>query len=657
MSRPSFSDNPVLKVSRPVSACSRCRSAKVKCDGKLPACTACEKAGRENECSAANDQFARGKERSYVAALELRIERLQRRLEFAKSRKASISLHEAEAPPTVDPSRRDSLAAIRAAIHRKAARSRENSDINALVSDFGYLCINATTRDFEPSVTNMTFARLVLAASAENAMPEPKSTDLPPKQMAYDLVHYYMTNIYALYPAFPSTAIFALLEALYREDEHPARSSEYWLFWMVLAIASSAQSRSMDDDYYLKGVECVGRALPYADRALMPGYITQIQSLLLLTQYSMLDPAHLDAWYLVGFTCRAVIDLGFHQDPPQTQPLDKDKDTLEARRRTFYCVYALDRAISMVHARAFSFTDDSISVELPSASRTLLPSSGGGPLSGLPSDDPSLLLFKLRRLQSHWYQTLFKCDPAEPLPDANSFIWQQFLQMREWRDGLSASLPLGALGMFELELRYSYVYCLTPSERGPRLTTYDRVLIFEHAIAYMDRIYRIATADKNISFYTYHDALKVYFMGSQFVAVLRDAGDVLLSGSSVPMPPPIPGKAPPPRLPERLDRAAGGDNVDRSLYCLERVALTLKRYGERWDSAVGLMNSFDIISAGVIEQLKARRNARDTAASQVEQAHNQQSVPPHQGQQAPGQQEVRWVDVDVAKIIRNGGQI
>jgi len=80
---------PLLRVSRPVSACSRCRSAKVKvrhlsarpippplcnalmtlvgsllqCDGKLPACSACERAGKAHECTGGSDQFARGKER------------------------------------------------------------------------------------------------------------------------------------------------------------------------------------------------------------------------------------------------------------------------------------------------------------------------------------------------------------------------------------------------------------------------------------------------------------------------------------------------------------------------------------------------------------------------------------------------------------------
>ncbi len=76
--------------------------------------------------------------RSYVAALELRIEKLERRLEYARSRKASVALHDNEAPAQ-DVDRKDSLATIRAAIHRKAARIRENSDVNSLVSDSGFL--------------------------------------------------------------------------------------------------------------------------------------------------------------------------------------------------------------------------------------------------------------------------------------------------------------------------------------------------------------------------------------------------------------------------------------------------------------------------------------------------------------------------------------
>ncbi|KAK3317967.1 fungal-specific transcription factor domain-containing protein [Apodospora peruviana] len=689
MPRSSFSDNPLLRVSRPVSACSRCRTA--KCDGKLPACTACEKAGRENECSAANDQFARGKERSYVAALELRIEKLERRLAYARMRKDSVAMHdgEAAAPPVAEANRKDSLANIRAAIHRKAARRRENSDVNSLVSDFGYLSINATTRDFEPSVTNMTFARLVLAAATNDPLPEPINTKLPSQQAAYAIVQFYLTNIYPLYPAFTDTTLLALLDDIYKKDQRPVRSPEYWLFWMVLAIGSTAQSRSMQDDYYKHGVEFVSRALTHADRALRPGYITQIQSLALLTQYSMLDPAHFDSWHLIGFTCRAVIDLGFHQDPPPTHASAIDKAALEGRRRTFYCVYALDRAISMVHARAFSFTDDATGVALPSPGRPAAPIFSGGVITGPASTEASLHLFKLRRLQSYWYQTLFQCDPTDPLPDPGSFIWKMCFDMREWSENLPDALPVAIRDMFDLELRYSYVYCVAPSARALHMTDYGRLLIFEHAIAYINRICDVAHTPVNAAFYTYHDALRVYFMGSQFVAVLRDAADVLLSGSSIPMPLSLAGNAPPPPLPERFDRATSGDNLDRSLRLLEKVSLTLKKYGERWEDALSLMRSFEMMSAEVMADLKARRELRQIRQAEQQQQQQQHQLQPQgmqnpnlqqqqqqhqlqpQGMQNPNlqqqqrrplpqqmpPQEVRWIDVDVTQMLRGGNQL
>ncbi len=294
--------------------------------------------------------------------------------------------------------------------------------------------------------------------------------------------------------------------------------------------------------------------------------------------------------------------------------------------------------------------------------------------------DPALLLFQLRRAQSHWYQTLFQSDPNDQLNDAQAFIWQSCLDLRSWAEALPDGLPVGIREMFDLELRYSYCYCIAPSAKAPQMTAYGRMLIFEHAIAYLDRIYEVAKAPTNTFFYTYHDALRVYFMGSQFVAVLRDAGDSLLSGAAIPVPLPLPGKAPPPPLPERFDRDTSGDNLDRSIRALERVGLTLRVYGERWENALALMENFNVISAEIMSGLMARKEMRNAVTGHMVQQHQQQMaqslpqqamhmMPQHpmvqqqlqqqqqQQQQPPQQQEVRWVDVDVAKMIRGGGQI
>lgn len=186
----------------------------------------------------------------------------------------------------------------------------------------------------------MTFARLVLAAVTNDPFPGPHSSEMPPRQSAQAVIQYYMANIFTLFPLFSETVLLNALDDMYQQDRH-VNTAGKWLVYMVLAIGSMAQSRSNQDHFYNDGVEFISCALQFADRALQPGYVTQIQSLALFTQYAMLDPAHFDSWHLIGFTCRAVVDLGFHQDPPSQA--QADRAALDMRRKTFYCVYALDR--------------------------------------------------------------------------------------------------------------------------------------------------------------------------------------------------------------------------------------------------------------------------------------------------------------------------
>lgn len=133
-------ETPLLRVSRPVAACQRCRAAKIKCDGKLPACTACEKSNRASECSSTNDQFARGKERSYVATLESRVEKLEKKIAEARARRKSSSVLMQDAVDTATP-RRTSVETVKGvkSISKRAARRKEDSSIDELVSDFGLL--------------------------------------------------------------------------------------------------------------------------------------------------------------------------------------------------------------------------------------------------------------------------------------------------------------------------------------------------------------------------------------------------------------------------------------------------------------------------------------------------------------------------------------
>lgn len=205
--------------------------------------------------------------------------------------------------------------------------------------------VHATTRDFESSTTSMTFGRMILAATNNESVPRPKSFQLPSRAAAMALVQSYLDNIFALFPVFSETALFNALDAVYQVNGRPVTDFEYWLLYMVFAIGATSQSQNNRDTLYGEGVAWVGHALEYADEVLVPGYVSQIQALVLLVQYSMLDPAHFDSWQLIGFACRAIVDLGFHQDPSKEQ--QAEKNTVEFRRKIFYCVYSLDRQVNL----------------------------------------------------------------------------------------------------------------------------------------------------------------------------------------------------------------------------------------------------------------------------------------------------------------------
>ena len=314
----------------------------------------------------------------------------------------------------------------------------------------------------------------------------------------------------------------------------------------------------------------------------------------------------------------------------------------------------------MVHARTFSFTDNSINVAFPSSS-----SKGSGPkaMTTAQSSDPALLLFQLRRAQSFWYQELYQSHAIAPLREPSTFVWRMCLDMREWGETLPQSLPLPVRQMFDQELRYSYVYCIAPSARAPEITDYHRVLIFEYAIAYLDTMYEIAHNGLNSTFYTYHDALKVYFMASQLLAVLWDAEDMLLRGSGAQPPMTRPGTAPPPPIPRRarLPGAPYEDNLSLSLSCLERVGQTLGKFGERWEESTMLKTGFETISRETLERLRARKDMQNVALDQQQQQQQVQfpnggpmpltaQQPPQVQQQQ--QRDIRWMAVNPAQMMR-----
>ncbi|KAI7363777.1 hypothetical protein KC354_g6234 [Hortaea werneckii] len=581
-------ETPPLKVSRPVAACSRCRNAKIKCDGKLPACSSCEKNGRAAECTSTNDQFARGKERSYVSTLETRIDKLQARLEEAKARKPSVvSIPDDE---TAVPSRRPSYN-VPALEHSSAGGSRaqrrkEASAIDDLVSDFGFLSVNATARDFYGFTSAMSYARLILSACSKDPLPSGTTKELPPRYSAASLIQHYLNNVFTLVPVFEEASFYGSVDNAYAQDTRKADPFDHWVVRMVLAIASASMSEQRGDQHYLEGIGHVCAALSHAEGVLNPGSISSVQALVMLTEYAMLDPHHFDSWSLIGAASRAMVDLGLHTDPPKGTPMTKGK--LDLRRRVFWCVYVLDRSTSLVQTRAFSFSDDSVRVKIPfTKAPAVLPAAtnkSGLQKPWVQSHEQALDLIHLRQIQSGWYTDLFQSGRTT-WDEPYHYLWSTCETMRKWFENISVTTNPSMRVFFELELLYSYIYVLSPSPRVPAISPFAAKLIFEYCIRYADLMLRLVDDANYTPPLTFYDAMRVYMTGRQFLDVLQHNTDPLLNGHIPPHPEVKPTTAPPPAMP--VVNLPPGDtlqrfNTVRSIHCIKQISECLAKFGMRW---------------------------------------------------------------------------
>ncbi|KAF2862751.1 hypothetical protein K470DRAFT_165775 [Piedraia hortae CBS 480.64] len=577
-----------LKVSRPVAACTRCRNAKIKCDGKLPVCSSCEKNGRAAECISPNDLYPRGKERSYVATLESRLKFLEAKLaEIRKTKADHVATEEKKTGTQLT----------------RAQKLKEATIIDDLVSDFGFLSVNATSRDFYGFTSAMSYDRLILWSCSREPLPSSRPVELPPRHEATVLLNHYFKIVFSLLPVLDETAFYRSVDNLY--GGRHAEPNDHWVVRMALAISCASKSTHKGDCYHRQGLGHVCEALKYAREVLHPGSISSVQALVLLAEYSALETSYFDTWELVGAASRAMIDLGLHQDPP-TRAISKYE--LELRRRVFYCVYSLDRATSIVQARAFSFSDDSTKVKVPYIQREgvqqAVQLSSRGQFHG-----SALNLIRMRQIQSKWYTDLYQSG-RRPWDDGYGYIWIQCDTMAQWFNNLESTTSPTLRNYFELDLLQSYVYVLSPSPRVPVMQPFAAKLIFEYVIRYASIMHSLICVSRTdgqteLPFLTFHDAMRVNMMAQRFLDVLRRDTESLLSGYIPPPPAVDENQTNPPTIPTvaypRGERPAKF-NASRSVNCIKQLTECLKRFGARW--AQPLQERFEKESAPLLNELE-----------------------------------------------------
>ncbi|PWY80661.1 hypothetical protein BO70DRAFT_362613 [Aspergillus heteromorphus CBS 117.55] len=582
MSATAFLDKPLLKVSRPVAACSRCRTAKIKCDGKLPACSACERVGKASTCSGATDEFARGKERSYVASLEGYCERLEKKIAELQSYKKKLSIDEKGV------AQKGSIASMSSTGAVAQEGNKEVSDIDDLVGDFGFLSVNATSRDFHGITSNTSFANLLLSLSQAEPIPKLSAQPLPPRHEITPLLQHYFDNFYIQLPFFIETSFWTSVDAVYQAEGRFAKPFDHWILQMVLATASASVSLEVGDRSHQRALYYVSGAFKHAEDVICPGSIVGIQAILLLAQYSLFDPKHFRSWYLVGMASRAMVDLGLHQDPPVE--VQSASEQLDLRRRVFHCIYCLDRGLSTVLERTFSLSDDSINVALPSSTTSL-----GSQLTEkshifLRSSEPAWHIVKVRQILSEAYQKKYFHEHETSLhPSASA--WSLCSKTCKWFDDIPSNAPNYYPVMCRLELLYTTVMILALNDGQCAPSDYSSVVLFDCCMQYIGQLHEVLRNPAWLPLITFLDIERTFQVARRFLEAMTGNEDLLFS-PSIPSLPAIPPETPKPLI------LSGEDQMNfygRATECLSHIQ-DLLQYGARKWEAHGLFTEFQQIS-------------------------------------------------------------
>ncbi|OWB61317.1 DNA binding protein [[Candida] boidinii] len=204
---------------------------------------------------------------------------------------------------------------------------------------------------------------------------------------------------------------------------------------IVFAISSSVKHlqypEHISDSFKNAALKYIDSVYASTDR------LESLQSILLLTLFSIMRPAVPGVWYVLGSALRVCVDLGLHTESNLINPDSYDCFTLDIRRRLFWCCYALDRQVCVYLGRPFGIPEESVHVPFPTdlddalivhddtvhdySKRTSTMSS---------YKTVSLAIFKIRQIQAEVQSILYE---RKELP-------RKYKDLKEWRRNISNRL-------------------------------------------------------------------------------------------------------------------------------------------------------------------------------------------------------------------------
>jgi hypothetical protein len=257
-----------------------------------------------------------------------------------------------------------------------------------------------------------------------------------------------------------------------------------------------------------------------------------------------------------------------------------------------------DRVISMTYARYFSFSDDSVNVDLP-----MVPSSWMAQQSSVSfhaTTSPALELFKFRQIQSVAFQVVVGSARSALHEPWHSRI-KLLRQSNDWLSALSDSTPEPLKRLLFSEMYYLHILLLQPPKGSNELDGHGTSLLFEYSISYIRNLAFLCDSCWPIGFPSVLDLRRTLLVASVVTHGIMVDDDIIFHTTDVHSPVHSTHEALPP-----LQRSTAAEKIDQAINAIAQLDLVLGTLQPRFGAASSTA-SFQYDSAAARHKLHTIR--------------------------------------------------
>ncbi|KAL4911375.1 hypothetical protein BDW74DRAFT_172837 [Aspergillus multicolor] len=384
-----------------------------------------------------------------------------------------------------------------------------------------------------------------------------------PAHVADFLFLVYTTRIIHQYPILSEQEVRGVFENVMRVDySNSCDARSIYVVSLVMAISLSTAARNK-----LTRAKSLATALFKNAMLKISGVLTNdlagLQALLLLIQYTFLNPTVGNLWLLTGLSSEACIELGLHHELQSHDELESPY--LDRRRCIFWCAWEMEIAVSAAFRRPIRTLTKYITINFPSPSAPLT-------LCSITN-----FIWSFRQLEAELVSILHLNNPLPP--EASSLeVWMENMECKahHWAQQVQSSSARNSdisiksqwcemVLYADIAYHYSLVLIYGPSNRVKGPTRPNLIRAFRASVRVAVSYWEQANSEFGRIKYTFHTCYHTFSAAVVFLSVLRSCKSEITQLFTL-------------------------EDIQEFANCFSRLFASL---GERWPAAARCLGEYD----------------------------------------------------------------